>query len=83
MSYELKLMARLIRSFNLSPDTEETLHLLSSGASDYIGRSISESAIVRALLRQIAGQGPSAADALFILIEQELNEGVRWGKKSP
>jgi uncharacterized protein (DUF736 family) len=54
---------------------------LRQDASDFLGRSISSSAIVRALIRQIAKQGPSEADALFIEVEKELKAGVRWRKK--
>jgi hypothetical protein len=42
---------------------------------------MSNSAVIRALLRQIDKQGPPAADALFIEIENELKGGVRWGKQ--
>ena len=67
----------------ISLTAEETLLLrrLSQGASDFIGRSISGSAIVRALIRQIARQGPSAEDALFVEVEKELKAGVLWGSK--
>ena len=63
--------------------TEETkaLQLLSQGASDFLGRSISNSAVIRALLRQVVKHGPSAADDLFFEVERELKAGVRWGKQ--
>jgi len=56
------------------------LKRLSQDATDIIGRSISESAIVRALLRQIAKRGSWATDALFLEIEGEMNAGVLWGR---
>lgn len=67
----------------ISLTNEETLLLrrLSQGASDFLGRSISGSAVVRALIRQIVKQGPPAADALFLEVEQELKDGVIWGSK--
>jgi hypothetical protein len=68
-----------IRSYSLTPDTKDILHRLTSDASDYIGRAVSNSAIVRALLRQVDKQGPPGADALFVLVEKELKAGVRWG----
>jgi hypothetical protein len=71
----------VIHSVSLSPDTEAILHRLSSDASDFIGRAISESAIVRALLRRTEQQGPHEAGALFSLVEEELNSGMKWGKK--
>jgi hypothetical protein len=70
-----------IRSLTLTPADEKILRRLSQDASDYIGRTVSESAIVRALLRQADQQGPPAADALFLQIEQELQSGVMWGRK--
>jgi len=36
---------------------------------------------VRALVRQIDQQGPSAADALFFVVEKEMQGGRLWGKK--
>jgi hypothetical protein len=71
-----------IHSLSLTHDAEGILRRLSSDASDYIGRAVSNSAIVRALLRQVDQQGPPAADALFIQVEKELKSGVMWGKES-
>jgi hypothetical protein len=68
-------------TFTLAPDVVETLQRLCRDASDFLGRSVSSSAIVRALVRQIDQQGPPAADALFLLVEKELKGGVMWGKK--
>ena len=74
--------ALLIRSLTLSPDTQETLGRLSSDASDYIGRTVSHSAILRALLRY-AGTQPYQwlLTDLSPLIEAELASGTLWGKK--
>lgn len=71
-----------IHSLSLTRDAEGILRRLSSDASDFIGRAVSNSAIVRALLRQIDKQGPPAADALFVEVEKELKSGVMWGKES-
>lgn len=71
-----------IHSLSLTRDAEDILRRLSSDASDYIGRAVSNSAIVRALLRQVDQQGPPAVDALFVQVEKELKSGVRWGKES-
>jgi hypothetical protein len=72
-------------SVSLTPDVLDALRRLSSEASDFLGWPISNSAIVRALVRQAAHQaaqhGPSAEEALFRLIEQELKSGVKWGKQ--
>jgi hypothetical protein len=72
----------LIRTVSLTPVEDEALRQLANDASYYIGRTISGAAIVRALIRQAVQQGPPAADALFVLVEKELKDGVRWGKKS-
>jgi hypothetical protein len=71
----------LIRTHTLTQETDILLQHLSRDASDFLGRSISSSAIIRALIRQVVKQGPPAADALFLEIERELKDGVIWGKK--
>jgi FixJ family two-component response regulator len=70
-----------VHTFTLAPDVVKTLQWLSRGASDFLGWPISNSAIVRALVRQAAQHGPSAEEALFRLVEKELKDGVRWGKQ--
>jgi hypothetical protein len=70
-----------IHSVALTAEEVDALRRLSREASDFLGWSISNSAIVRALLRQIVKQGPAEADALFVEIERELKAGVRWGKQ--
>lgn len=71
----------LIRALSLTPDVEESLQRLSQDASDVIGRTVSSSAIVRALVCYATQQGPPVANAVFGLVEQELRSGIRWGKK--
>ena len=68
-------------SVTLTPDVVEGLEQLSQGAADFLGRSISSSAVIRALVRQVAKQGPGAIDALFLEIERELKDGVMWRSK--
>jgi hypothetical protein len=70
-----------IYSFTLTSDVNRILKGLSRDASDFLGRSISSSAVIRALVRQVDKGGPPACDALFVEIEKELNAGVFWGKK--
>ena len=70
-----------VHSVTLTPDVVEGLEQLSQGAADFLGRSISSSAVIRALVRQVAKQGPGAIDALFLEIEKELKTGVLWGKR--
>ena len=70
-----------IHSITLADEEALLLRRLSQEASDFLGRTISSSAVVRALLRQIGKQGPAEADALFIEIERELKAGKLWGRK--
>ena len=70
-----------IHSVTLSAEESVILQRLGSSATDFLGRSISSSAIVRALIRRIDKQGISAASALFLEVEEELNAGVLWGKR--
>lgn len=70
-----------VHTVSLTPDVVEVLQRLSRDASDFLGRTVSSSAIVRALVRQIDQHGPPAADALFLLVEKEMKGGTMWGKK--
>jgi hemolysin activation/secretion protein len=70
-----------IRTLRLTGDADRALRRLSQDASNFLGRKVSNSAIVRALVRQASRQGPAAADALFLLVEQELKSGVLRGRK--
>ena len=70
-----------IHTISLTDGEVKVLGRLNQEASDFLGRTISSSAVIRALLRQIGKQGPAEADALFIEIEEELKAGMRWGKQ--
>ena len=70
-----------VRTFRLTGDADRALQQLSQDASDFLGRKVSHSAIVRALIRQASQQGPAAADALFLLVEKELKSGVLRRRK--
>jgi hypothetical protein len=70
-----------VHTVTLTPDVVEILQRLSQEATDFLGRAVSSSAIVRALVRQIDQQGPPAQEALFILVEKEMKDGRLWGKK--
>jgi hypothetical protein len=70
-----------IHTFTLTPDVVEALQDLSSDASDFLGRTVSSSAIIRALVRRVVRQEPTAIDTLFLEVEKELKAGVLWGKK--
>ncbi len=72
----------VIRSLTLTHDADETLQRLSKDASDYIGWTVSSSAIVRALLRQAAQQSSTwVTTQLFPFIEREVSSGIVWGKR--
>ena len=72
----------LIRSHPLTPEMNAILQRLSQDASDYIGWTVSSSAIVRALIRYAEHQGQAwARETLFPLVEGEIKEGFVWGKK--
>jgi hypothetical protein len=70
-----------IRTINVTDNEVAILNRLSRDATDFLGRTVSSSAIVRALVRQIEKHGPSAADDLFFEVERELKAGTVWGKK--
>jgi FixJ family two-component response regulator len=70
-----------VHTVTLTPDVVEAIQQLSRDASDFLGRTVSGSAILRALVRQVVKQEPSAADALFREVEKELKAGVVWVKK--
>ena len=72
----------VIHFLTMTPTTAKTLQRLSAAASDYIGRTVSESAIVRALLRHIEQYPASWVQArIFPFVEKELESGVVWGSK--
>jgi hypothetical protein len=67
----------IVQSLTLTPATAVTLRRLSTEAADYIGRAVSGSAIVRALLRHIEQQPESWVQArIFPFVEKELESGV-------
>ena len=69
-------------SVKLTPTTEHTLQQLSQDASDNLGWTVSNSAVMRALLTYVEQQ-PSAwiSTTLHPYIEQEIARGRVWGKK--
>jgi len=50
----------------LTPDAMEALPSLTSDASDYVGRTVSGSAVVRAMLRHVEQQPVSWAPARIL-----------------
>ena len=71
-----------IHTLTLTPDTKQILEGLSRDATDYGGRKVSGSAIVRALLRYAKQQEYSwVISQLCPLVEAEQAGGIIWGKK--
>lgn len=71
-----------IRTHTLTDENERTLQRLSQEASDIIGWTVSNSAVVRALLRYATAQpSPWVSTTLAPLIEQEIQAGMVWGSK--
>lgn len=71
-----------IRSLSITTEDAHILDRIAQDASDYLGWTVSGSAIVRALLRQAKGQdGLWAREKLFPFIENEIQGGRVWGKK--
>ena len=58
------------------------LHSLKSDAADYVGRTVSGGAIVRALLRLAHRHGTAwVYTHICPFIEAEMQEGLHWGKE--
>jgi hypothetical protein len=76
-----KVQKPAVHTVTLTPEVVAAIERLSRDASDFLGRRISGSAILRALVRQAVKQGPPAADALFLEVERELKDGLAWGSK--
>jgi hypothetical protein len=71
-----------ISSLALTPSTEITLKRISRDATDVVGRTVSDSAVVRALLRYVAQQPlPWVREHVYPHLEAEMSAGVLWGKK--
>jgi broad specificity phosphatase PhoE len=71
-----------VYSIKVTPAMEELLQQLSQDASDRLGWTVSNSAIIRALVRH-AGQQPQTwmTEAIHPLVEQEIIQGRVWGTK--
>jgi hypothetical protein len=72
----------VVRSYSQAIVTETILKRLSQDATDIIGRTVSDSAILRALLRYANGQPfPWVREHLYPYIEEEMEDGTTWGKQ--
>jgi len=71
-----------VYSIKVTPALEELLQQLSREASDHLGWTVSNSAVIRALIRHAGQQPPAwAVQSLHPLIEQEIALGRVWGTK--
>ena len=93
LRYDLTIMARstptrkkqplVVRSHTLTQGADTILRQLSQNASDALGWTVGSSAIVRALLQYVEQQPAAWATAtLHPLIEQEIANGLFWGRKT-
>jgi hypothetical protein len=72
----------VIRAHSLTHEADHLLHQLSQEASDVLGWTVSNSAVIRGLLRYVKQQPPAwVATALLPFIEQEIAQGRVWGSK--
>lgn len=92
MRYYLIIMARIkktplveplkVCTVKLTPTVEQVLHRLSQDASDALGWTVSNSALLRAILSYVEQQPPMwVSTAIHPFIEQEIARGRVWGKK--
>jgi hypothetical protein len=65
----------------LTPIEIAALQQVSQDITDSLGRSISVSAVVRALIRQLAKRGSWATDTLLLEIEEERQADVMGTEK--
>jgi hypothetical protein len=67
-------------ALTLTPAAHDTVQRLGQEASDFVGRTIGGSAVIRALLAWVDRQGGTwVAEQIFPLVEQELATGFKWG----
>jgi hypothetical protein len=72
----------LIRTLSITARDAQILDRMAQDASDYLGWTISGSAIIRAFLRHAEGNDLHwEQEHLFPFIEEEIQAGRVWGKK--
>ena len=71
----------LVRSYFLTPVTDTALKRISDDATDVIGQIVSESAVIRAMIRYMNRYPfPWVRENLYPCIEDEIGEGTTWGR---
>jgi hypothetical protein len=70
----------VLRSYHITAEDQATLQRLGKDLSDITGRTVSQGAILRALIRH-AGRQPYAwvAGEVAPIVREEQTAGVRWG----
>jgi len=80
---QIPLMEPLkVYSIKLTPTAANMLDDLSQDATDALGRPVSSSALLRAVLAYVEQQPPAwISSALYPFVDQEIARGRVWGKK--
>jgi hypothetical protein len=68
-----------VHSLALTHEDVQALHSLAETCTDQLGRGVSGSAVLRALLR-LADQGVVSLATLVERIEEEMDGGRKWGR---
>jgi hypothetical protein len=72
----------LVSTITVTQDDRDTLDRLSKDLSDYAGRTVSGSAVIRALIHHTGLQPYDwVLSQLAPLVEQEMTAGVQWGRQ--
>jgi hypothetical protein len=71
----------VVSSLALTPETRAMLTDLTQDVADRLGRTISQSAVMRALLRRSTQQGGAFVQSLTEAVEAELNTSILWGSR--
>ena len=69
-----------IYSLSLTEEHAAVLESLAQESSDQLGRTISVSAVLRAIL-QLVRKGMLPSPAIVEFVERELESGRQWGKE--
>jgi hypothetical protein len=71
-----------VKTITITQADQDTLDRLSRDLTDYTGRAISGSAVIRALIRHTGYQPYDwVLSELAPIVEEEMGAGVLWGKR--
>jgi hypothetical protein len=72
----------VLRSYRADEGVQDTLDSISRDLTDILGHPVSQSAVIRGLIRWAARQEYEwLKEQLSLLVEGELNAGVSWGRR--